>query len=76
MNAFIRKHCWRINFYVSIAGAYGLGYLVLWQVDSRFKGLGLAIAMLLVFFMAAAKLYLGHVISGARFWPKWIKNSN
>ena len=76
MNAFIRRHFGRINFYVSLAGAFGLGYWVLRWVDMRFDGFGIVIALFLVFFMAAAKIYLGHLASGARFWPKWIRKSN
>jgi len=76
MNAFVRKHIWRINFNVSLAGAAGLGYWTLRMVDMRFNGLGLAIAVILVLFMAVAKIYLGHVVSGAHFWPKWMRNSH
>lgn len=76
MNSIVRKHFFRINFYVSLIGAMGLGHFMLWLVDLRCYGLGVFIAFVLVFLAASSKIYLIHVESGEHFWPKWMRKSN
>ncbi|HEX5243403.1 MAG TPA: hypothetical protein VFW23_09110 [Tepidisphaeraceae bacterium] len=70
MRQFALRHARRIWWYASLLGVAGLGHLLFWQLDHWHDGLGLGIAFLLVFMMAVTKIYLEHIASGIRFWPR------
>jgi hypothetical protein len=59
VNQYARSHAFYINWYVSLLGAAGLGYLVLSRLT-----FGLMLSIALVFTMAAIKSYVFHVTSG------------
>ena len=65
MSGFARRHAFNINWYASLAGAMGLGYLL-------FQKLAFAIplSMWLVFMMACTKLYLFDLVKGRPIVPR------
>lgn len=70
MRQFTLRHFRGIEWCVSLIGFAGLGHLSLLLLDHWIDGLGIIVALLLVFLMAVIKIYLHHIISGIPFWPK------
>ena len=70
MRQFALRHFRRIEWCVGLVGFAGLGHLALAGLDHWVDGLGIIVALLLVFLMAVIKIYLHHIISGIPFWPR------
>jgi hypothetical protein len=62
---YTRRHAVHINWYASLLGAAGLGYLLLHKLE-----FAIPVSMALVFWMACTKVYLFHLVDGQPFVPR------
>lgn len=65
INGFARRHAFNINWYSSLLGTMGLGYLLF----QRFT-FAIPLSMWLIFMMACTKLYLFHLVDGRPIVPR------
>ena len=65
LSGYTRRHAFQINWFASLLGAAGMGYLLFHTLK-----FALPLSVALVFSMACAKIYVFHVVEGRPIVPQ------